>query len=390
MTVRKARVLMTNNYDMPLQLKLWQDAAGERPSQHLWGVAQLERAGYRTTLIPFRTTGLAARISATLPLFGDLTTQWYALTHLRDYDVLYSAHQNPLLFLAFLRRIGVFPRPIVSVLFRSYGRSAAARLFLGLALRGYDVLMTLTEDIARAMRINGTWSEHRLGALPWGLDLPAFDQAIEDVAPATGAERHFMSAGKTYRDFGVLVEAFRQLPEKLRVYYSPDNDSALAAKAAANGLANISFRDLEFADWRNVSIINKQAFAVLVPLDLTKAVAYANGFGMTSLLDAMGAGRPVIMTRTPYPVIDVEREGIGIFVDGADPANWAAAIRRLADDPEAAEAMGRRARQLCETTYSIETYAKGLMAHIDRVHAEAAGKRVGLARLFSRLSRSGT
>jgi glycosyltransferase involved in cell wall biosynthesis len=185
-----------------------------------------------------------------------------------------------------------------------------------------------------------------------------------------------MSAGKTYRDFGVLVEAFRRLPEKLRIYHSEDNASAVAAKEAASGLANISFRDLGFADWREVSIINKQSFAVLVPLDLTKATAYANGFGMTSLLEAMGAGRPVIMTRTPYPVIDVEREGIGIFVDGADPVTWAAAIRRLADDPGAAEAMGARARQLCETTYNIETYAEGLMAHIDRVHARASGHEV--------------
>lgn len=376
MTVRKARVLMTNNYDMPLQLKLWQDAEGERPNHHLWGVVQLGRAGYQTKLIPFRTKGLPARISANLQLFGDLGTQWYALTHLRDYDVLYSAHQNPLLFIAFLRRIGLFPRPIVSVLHRSYGRSAAARLFLGLALRGYDALMTVTKDVARAMRINGTWSEQRLSALPWGLDLPAFDRAIEDVAPETGAGRHFMSAGKTHRDFAVLVGAFRQLPENLRIYHSPDNASALAAKDAASGLANLSFRHLEFADWRDVSIINKRAFAVLVPLELTSAASYANGFGMTSLLDAMGAGRPVVMTRTPYPVIDVEREGIGIFVDGADPANWAAAIRRLADNPEAAEAMGRRARQLCETTYNIETYAKGLMAHIDRVHAEASGRAV--------------
>lgn len=367
----KARVLMTNNYDMPIQRTLWLEENGQRPNHHLWGVVQLERAGYRTSLIPFRTTGALARLSAALQMFGDIEQQWYALTHLRDYDVLYSAHQNPLLFLAFLRRIGLFPRPIISVLHRSYGRSMGARAFLALALRGYDRLMTVTKSIAKAMRINGRWSDERLIALPWGLDLPAFDRAIDDVVPDCGADRHFMSAGKTHRDFGVLVEAFRHLPENLRVYHSADNASAMAAKRAATGVANVSFHELGFADWRDVSIINKRAFAVLVPLDLASATTYANGFGMTSLLDAIGAGRPVVMTRTPYPVIDVEEEGIGLFVDGADPLAWAAAIRRLADDPAAAEAMGRRARRLCETTYNIEVYVKGLMALIDQVDARA-------------------
>lgn len=379
MTAAKPRVLMTNNYDMPIQRELWLEAKGQRPNHHLWGVVQLERAGYRTSLIPFKSTGLLARLSSILKLLGDLGQQWYALTHLREYDVLYSAHQNPLLLLAFLRRIGLFPRPIISVLHRSYGRSLGARAFVALMLRGYDQLMTVTRGVAHAMRINGTWSDTRLIALPWGLDLPAFDRAIENVAPAIGGERHFMSAGKTHRDFAVLVEAFRRLPERLRVYHSTDNTSAMAAKHAAEEASNISFHELGFADWRDVSIINRQAFAVLVPLDLANATTYANGFGMTSLLDAIGAGRPVVMTRTPYPVIDIEEEGIGIFVDGADPAQWAAAIRRLADDPAEAEAMGRRARQLCERTYNIETFVNGLMATLDRVHTEAEGDVVSSA-----------
>lgn len=373
MSAVKPRILMTNNYDMPIQRRLWLEEHGNRPNHHLWGVVQLERAGYKTSLIPFANAGFLAKLSSALQVFGDINQQLYAILHLRDYDVLYSAHQNPLLFLAFLRRIGLFPRPIISVLHRSYGRSIGARLFLSTALRGYDGLMTVTKSVARAMRLNGQWSETRLTALPWGLDLPAFDQAIEGVSTEAGADSHFMSAGKTHRDFGILVEAFRHLPAKLRVYHSLDNASAMTARQAATGMVNISFRELGFADWRDISRINKQAFAVLIPLDLANAATYANGFGMTSLLDAIGAGRPVIMTRTPYPVIDVEAEGIGIFVDGANPEQWAAAISRLAKDPAAAEAMGRRARQLCESTYNIETYVKGLMTLIERVAEDHGG-----------------
>ncbi len=372
MSSGKPRVLMTNNYDMPLQRRLWQEDGGRRPNHHLWATVQLEAAGYPTSLIPFETGTRLARLSEACRIFGDLDQQWYALTHMAEYDVLYAAHQNPLLLLALFRRLGLFPKPIVSVLHRSYGRSTAARMFVAAFLRGYDALMTVTKEIATAMRANGTWSEARLSALPWGLDIAAFDRAIAGVATETGGDRHFMSTGKTHRDFHVLVEAFRRVPEAaLRVYHGDDNAAAVAARDVARNVgaagAGIGFHELGFNDWREIARINKRAYAILIALDLESAAPYANGFGLTALLDAMAAGRPVVITRTAYPVIDVEAEGIGLFVDGADAAGWAAAVRRLLGNPDEAEAMGRRARRLCETTYNIETYAAGVMRRIDRV-----------------------
>jgi glycosyltransferase involved in cell wall biosynthesis len=338
---------------------------------------QLEAAGYPTRMIPFAASPRLDRLSARLGVLGDLAQQWYAFRHRDTYDVLYAAHQNPLLLLALLRRLGLFRKPMISVLHRSYGTSAAARLFVGACLRGYDALMTVTREIARAMRAEGRWREERLLALPWGLDVPAFDAAVAGIRTADGSDRHFMSTGKTHRDFRVLVEAFRACPEaRLRVYHGDDNDAALAARAEAGGLGNVAFRLAGFDDWGDIARINKEAFAVLVALDVHHAARYANGFGLTALLDAMAAGRPVLMTRTAHPVIDIEAEGIGLFVDGADPAAWAAAVRRLARDPAAAEAMGRRARRLCETTYNIEAYAAGVMRLIDRLAAGAGAAAV--------------
>jgi glycosyltransferase involved in cell wall biosynthesis len=262
---------------------------------------------------------------------------------------------------------------MISVLHRSYGTTLPARLFVDGWLRGYDALMTVTKEIARAMRAEGRWRDDVLIQLPWGLDVSAFDAAVAGVTTGTGEARHFMSTGKTHRDFRVLVDAFRGCPgDRLRVYHGRDNAAALAAREAAAGVANIAFAERSFDDWRDIARINKEAFAILVALDLDAAADYANGFGLTALLDAMAAGRPVIVTRTAYPVIDVEAEGIGLFVDGADPDGWARAIQRLANDPATAEAMGQRARRLCETTYNIDIYAAGVMRLIDRLAASPA------------------
>jgi phosphoribosylcarboxyaminoimidazole (NCAIR) mutase len=41
--------------------------------------------------------------------------------------------------------------------------------------------------------------------------------------------------------------------------------------------------------------------------------------GLTSLVDAMAIGRPVIMTRNPFIDLDIEAQGIGRWVEPGDP-----------------------------------------------------------------------
>jgi glycosyltransferase involved in cell wall biosynthesis len=69
------------------------------------------------------------------------------------------------------------------------------------------------------------------------------------------------------------------------------------------------------------------------------------GLGLV-FLEAMACGTPVVATRTggvPEIVLDGET---GLLVDRNEPAEIAAAIRTLLDNPELREAMGRRGQEL--------------------------------------------
>jgi glycosyltransferase involved in cell wall biosynthesis len=86
----------------------------------------------------------------------------------------------------------------------------------------------------------------------------------------------------------------------------------------------------------------------------------ANGF--TNLIEAMALGQPVIVTKTgALPgEIDVETLGCGIFVPPEDPRALAEAVAFLSDNPDTAEAMGQKGRQMTEDYYNIERYASDL------------------------------
>jgi len=86
------------------------------------------------------------------------------------------------------------------------------------------------------------------------------------------------------------------------------------------------------------------------------------GVGMTSLIEAMAMARPVIVTRTgALPTeLDVAKEGCGLFVPPNDPDAVADALNFIVRDPDRARRMGAKGRQLCESHYNIQRYAREL------------------------------
>jgi hypothetical protein len=74
----------------------------------------------------------------------------------------------------------------------------------------------------------------------------------------------------------------------------------------------------------------------------------------TKLAEGLATGLPVVCNRGIGDLDDiVEREGVGVFVDGFSEAAYSVAVRRLArllEDPGLSE----RCRRLAETRYSVE------------------------------------
>lgn len=83
--------------------------------------------------------------------------------------------------------------------------------------------------------------------------------------------------------------------------------------------------------------------------------------GLTTLVEALGIGLPIIVSDNPYFEMDVEREGVGVKVPYGDVEAWVKAVNYLSENKELAVKMGLKARKLAEDKYNLELYSKEIV-----------------------------
>jgi glycosyltransferase involved in cell wall biosynthesis len=86
----------------------------------------------------------------------------------------------------------------------------------------------------------------------------------------------------------------------------------------------------------------------------------------------MAAGRPVALAIGGVIREVVEAAGAGIAVKPGDPAELAAAIRSLADDPQKAREMGWNGRRCVEERFDRAVLAGQLAELLEKMVAEKA------------------
>ena len=116
--------------------------------------------------------------------------------------------------------------------------------------------------------------------------------------------------------------------------------------------------DIQFVDKSNDTTIRlaqrtAECRCVMIPL-MKDHINYC--VGLTSIIEAMAMGKPIISSPNPYSPVDITKEKIGLVADSEE--EWVAAIKYMQDHPAEAEAMGQRARRLAEEYYNVNSTAK--------------------------------
>jgi len=192
-----------------------------------------------------------------------------------------------------------------------------------------------------------------LGIDPGKLRLIHF-HADEDFFQPTGVPLlvppQFCSAGLEWRDYPTLVETARLLP-----------DCTFKIAAASpwskhrNELAGLELPDNVSArlyDYEELRTLYSESIAAIIPL-------YENDFqaGVTTILEAMSVGKPVIATRTTGQRDVIDDEVTGLYVPPGDPSALTEAVIRLRDDQNLRTKLGENARAWLVQNASLKKWS---------------------------------
>jgi hypothetical protein len=354
------RVALVNTY---LQGREVLVPSGEYPAHHLWGVDHLPSDRFQVTVIPPSGAGIVNRFGRWISRlaryrFGDLDQEWEIWKRRHDMDVAYVANGG-LFVLLILRSLGLFrPRLVrwVYVPRREFPWWTLRELSFPLLNRGTDLLLCLTERAAEAYRREMPFLP--AAQLDWGADITQFSPGPRDG-------KFFFACGKTNRDYGPLLQAAPDIAAAVHLVvhrgFLEGHELAPNIMVETGSPDGMTDRGISYPEL--LSRFFHKARGVLIPLKPIRD----DTAGMTNLLEAMACGLPVVMTRTGAIDLDIEAEGIGIYVEPGDTAGWSRACSSLLADPEKARAMGDRARKLAEDHYNTRRLGLDLSRLFERL-----------------------
>lgn len=290
-----------------------------------------------------------------------LRNAWRILTSREHYNAIYATHYRGLELIVLLRALGLFRKPIVIwhhqpvIKSSSWWREQLGRLFY----RGFDRMIFFSQKLiddsssSPKMRLSKAVLGH------WGADLDFYDRiSRQSSAPREG----FVSTGKELRDMPTLVSAFNNTGETLDIY--------IGRNTGGVNYENV-FGEFPPADNVKVHYINglcpdalaRKVDAAACVVICCKETRYT--VGLTTVVEALALGLPVVCSRNPQIPVDFDGEGCGITVPYYDREAWEQAIRHIASHPEEAREMGRRGRMLAERLFNDVQCAREV-AHVLR------------------------
>lgn len=358
-----------------IQYCLRRMAEGEFPSHFLYGACHLADNGIDVVYHRSPKHELSRLKTA-------LYTAWRVLTCREHYDALYATHYKGLELVVLLRALGLFCKPIIVwhhqpiVKSKSRLRELLGRFFY----KGFDRLIffsqKLVDDSLKAPKAD----PRKLVVGHWGADLAFYDKIkaelkAEQISPShhltlspshqndsqlstLNSQLDFIATGKEQRDQPTLIEAFNRTGRHLILYIG------------INPNPNVPNPNLEAVERcepaDNIDVVK---ICGLLPYEIAREVAKADCVvicchrtrytaGLTTVVEALALGLPIICSRNPQIPVDFDRLGCGISVEYGDVEGWQRAVEYIATHPDEARLMGERGRALAEQMFNDERCAK--------------------------------
>ena len=186
---------------------------------------------------------------------------------------------------------------------------------------------------------------------------PEVTKSQPDIIGVTDSGDRFICAvGLEFRDYPTLMEAVKDMDIKVIIAagspWSKRDDQTKKADIPDNVIVK------RFSQWELRKLYEKSEFFVMPLLE--------NDFqaGITAMLEAMSMEKAQICTQTRGQIDVVVDQENGLYVNPNDSVALKNAILYLLNNPEKAQKMGKKGRQLIDEYMNIDLYVKRLNSFI--------------------------
>lgn len=328
-------------------LKEWEEH--RHPGHILYGLTHFPRHGIQCVIHPYK------KCSSRFYLM--FYTLWSVLKCKESYDVLYGTSYRGLELIIFLRALGLYQKPIAIWHHQAIPQSKnkiknwISKLFY----KGIDSMFFFSRELIKDSLVSKKVPKNKLHLIHWGADLDFYDRLLQEEP--TG-EMNFISTGKEKRDLKTLLKAFSELNSQIDIYTPLSNGDTYYERVLNEykDCKNISIHLVRGVIPYELALKVRSAKVVVIPcIDLSYTV------GLTTLVEALALGIPIICTNNPKYEMNIEKEGAGFLVEYEDVIDWKRAITYLEEHPEKSKQMGLQGRRLAEQTYNLENYTSELV-----------------------------
>ena len=167
-----------------------------------------------------------------------------------------------------------------------------------------------------------------------------------------------LSAGRTQRDYALLLKAAREVPAKITIICGKDDIPDANPPPNVTIIREID-RDTYLDHLRNAMI-------VCLPLQRTP-----RSTGQVVVLEAMAYGKPVVATRAPGTIDYLVDHVNGRLVPPDDATALASVLRELIEQPGQRDRLGRQALHDILDRYLFEHHAELKLAAFERLCSNA-------------------
>jgi glycosyltransferase involved in cell wall biosynthesis len=282
----------------------------------------------------------------------------------RKYDIVYTPYYEGLQALIYLRGLRLYRKRIVIWIHTpievegGFLRSCLYKVFL----KGIDKIIFTNRKAQTESIQSGRVSEDKTVVLDWGPDLDFFNNIMNEVSGQEYKDVRFISTGVDNRDFETIVSAFKGLSQKLDLYVTEkvlyDKYKDVAENIMVHFIEpNRSQESSLLSSYTVAKELAKSSVSIICSKPVTDRKL---AFGLTSVLESTGLGKPIIITRNKYLPQRFEDSMFSLIVKPNDVEDLRNAVIKISTDNELRMKLGENARQFALKKYNLEFFTRDL------------------------------